>query len=91
MVLHLAEQVQSGHLLASDLYSRLSDINKKLEQSETEMKFLKQMISFEKTASACMQNNAPHHKNVTGACGADTTTEYDDSVDASFDRPEPGK
>lgn len=89
MVLHLAEQVQSGHLLASDLYSRLSDINKRLEQSETEMKFLKQMISFEKTASTCMQNNA--HKNVTGACGADTTTEYDDSVDASFDRPEPGK
>lgn len=93
MVLHFAEQVQSGHLMGTDLYSRMSDINKRLEQSETEMKFLKQMITFEKTAEKCTIST-PHEDGVTGrgyGGVADTTTEYEESVDASFERTEPSK
>ena len=86
MVIDFAEQVQSGHLMGTDLYSRMSDINKRLEQTETEKKFLKQMITFERTAHACKtHSNVSHHHH------GDMPTEFEDSVDASFERPEVGE
>jgi len=77
MVLDFEEQVNSGHLLGTDLYSKLSDINKMLEQTETEMKFLKQMITFEKTAHTCKVNEALANGD---------HLDCDHSIDTSFDR-----
>ena len=48
----LGEKVHNGNFKGTELYPKVYDIHHKLEAAETEMKFLSQMIQFEKTAQS---------------------------------------